>query len=195
MKLEMKLDLKKGLQECNAELKKLEWLILLGLTVPCGCVTSHQAEARVYFEPDSVSGESGEPLEGILMTVFSQSLESEGHYWVVQGESDGMMVPRQVSLSWVVSGQLIRQKGVNVFLLGPYARGKTPGYEYWIFLDGFCPVSFGHRELERAAERGEGLTFSLQEIRPGLESREEAVLDGARRVVEMIGFLDAEVQK
>ncbi len=155
------------------------------LLLTAGCVTAHEVDVKLKIR-DHIDNQDVEDC--LLLSIYSESLDSEGYWWVAEEESAGRMIPRLVTVRRINSGETIHQKGKVVMLLGPYVRGHTVGWEYWLLHGGFQPDDFLDAHLERAYEQEKPLTIHLLKEKSGKLSSDENVLDAARRI-EAVGDL------
>ncbi|MBN1942454.1 MAG: hypothetical protein JW849_04080 [Phycisphaerae bacterium] len=162
-------------------------LIFLAGVFSAGCVTAHEAQAQLEI----LDNTNKHKLEDcLLLTIRTESLESQGYWWVAQEEQAGHMVPREVRLDAVSSGDMIDQKGKVMVTIGPYVRGQTMGVEYWLFRPGYQPDDFRNEMIERAYEDHAPLDIHLLPEDAGSSLSDEQVLDGARRVLDVVELLD-----
>lgn len=153
-----------------------------------GCVTAHEAQTTLEI----LDNTTRRPIDDcLLLTIRLESIEPQGYWWVAQEEQAGHMVPREASLSAVNSGDVLEQKGKVVVTIGPYVRGRSLGVEYWLFRPGYQPDDFRNDHVESAHESRTPLAIRLLPEDAGSTISDEKILDGARRVLEILDFLDA----
>lgn len=171
-------------------LDRMRWsgfLLLACLAAwPTGCVTAHDARAVV-----DIHNADGDGLDDVLLLrIQSQSPDSEGYWWVAQREPAAAMVPRSAQVERRDSGVFLHQPGHVIMLLGPYTKGPIEQWEYWVWKDGYCPSEFLGRHLELARDEQRPLRCILVGNQPGRKNSDEEVLDGARRLAEILDWLD-----
>ncbi|MBN1554972.1 MAG: hypothetical protein JXA11_09515 [Phycisphaerae bacterium] len=152
-----------------------------------GCVTAHEARTKLEILDNANHRIVN---DCILLTIRMESLETQGHWFVAQEEKAGHMLPVEASICTMNSGDMLDQEGKIIVTVGPYARGKTLGVEYWLFRPGYQPDDFLNEHVERAYEDKTDLDLHLLREDPGSSISDEKVLDGARRVLDMLEFLD-----
>ena len=162
---------------------------LLFLFIPMlmgGCVTAHEAETKLLIRDNT----NNRVLEDcLLLTIRMESLEKQGHWWVVQEESGGHMIPQEVTLTTIHSGNKLFQKGKVIMPIGPYVRGHVLGVEYWLYRPGYQPDDFLDEHIERTYEDKIPLEINMLPEDSGGSISDEKVLDGARRALEVANFL------
>jgi hypothetical protein len=161
-------------------------LCLIGLAVN-GCVTAHEAQAKIEILDNANHHKID---DCILLTIRMESDESQGHWWVVQEETSGHMIPTEARVETISTGGVIDQKGKVMVTAGPYVKGRVMGVEYWLYRPGYQPDDFLSDHVERAYEDKTPLDIHLLPEDAGSSLSDEKVLDGARRVLEIQNFLE-----
>lgn len=155
--------------------------------LPVGCVTAHEAHVKIDVLDNTTRRQIDDCL---LLAIRMESLEKQGRWWVAQDEEGGHMIPRDVQLTTVNSGEMLDQAGKVMVTIGPYVHGHTMGVEYWLFRPGYQPDDFLSDHVERAYENKTTLNVNLLREDSGSSISDEKVLDGARRVLEIVDFLE-----
>lgn len=162
--------------------------ILLGLLLAGpGCVTRQEGTAEVRC----VDFTTRKPVDdGFLVVIESTTAEKQGYYWVIQDAPAGYLVPRSTkTLALDAGGTKVHQPGHVLFTAGPYTRGTLHNWEYWIFRKGYLPERFTGATLIRAYEDETPLIVGLEREQPGEPYSDEHVLDGARRLQDVLDLL------
>ena len=150
--------------------------------VMMGCVTANNLDVPVEIKH---FGKDKHLDECLLLCVDIKGIKKDGYWWVAQKEKRSAGIPVRASVKIIDSGDHIFQEGHNVWLIGPYVRGRMTSYEYWAFKKGYQPENFMDLKLDRARKLEKPASVSLEETNYTDDYSNEHVLDGARAVTEL----------
>jgi hypothetical protein len=160
--------------------------VLFGPFISSGCVTVHEAEAAVKI---TEFGKDVPFKDCYLMSITRRSAESEGHWWVVEREERPPGLTSSVTVKMINSGDRIYQDGYPLYLIGPYAKGKSISYEYWIFKEGFLPERVDDIDIELSAKKDIPVAVSMELAHHGENYSDKHVMNGAWAIVNNASFL------
>lgn len=178
------------LQPMNGNFFLLTSMFLACLALQTGgCVTDHEGTAVLKI----VEFPGGKPVkDSLLLTIRSKGLESQSRLWIFEDEDVGQMIPRSATVTRINTGDKLHQEGNMVTTLGPYARSKPHGWEYWVFHEDYQPEDFMDIHFDRACENKKPLQISLPKATLGNAYSDEKMLDGARKFCGIIDFLPSQ---
>lgn len=163
----------------------------IGLVLACllpGCVTAHEGTTQLHLR-DHIDNQ---PVpDAYVLTITSQAIEKEGHWWMAQRSEAGMVVPKAARVVKLADGGSLHQEGYTLALLGPYAYGQNATWEYWVVRPGYDPQRFYDTHFERAYKEDQPLEVTLSRLTPGSTYSDERVLAAARRFSEVADLLES----